>query len=376
MKPCPNKILIVPKYYYPTVGGLQNFSYRILRALVDYVHVDAYVLRRQPRENVVVPTDSNFDFGHSVEIGGGHSGYWENVGKYVSGNQNQTTVLLVGIEDEAQITSQMRIVRELSSSGCEVILRAATTGDVQARLGPFREALSTQLACLIAPNLEVVREAQIVLGAGVRTKFLPNPIPSRMDDCPTASELNSFRADLGIKSGEVVGIWTGRFTTRKRLLHTVNSLLQIGLPDHVLLLGYDESIDQSQEHALRKLAATSKRPKIHVISNPSQSALHLGYTIADFYISLSSLEGMSNSVLEAISYGMDAILSDIPGHRECEILAKPGKIALVDPEDIMALRRAVVSRCQGPRPYQQDGSSESSWSAYEYVKQLFLYTQG
>ena len=55
---------------------------------------------------------------------------------------------------------------------------------------------------------------------------------------------------------------------------------------------------------------------------------------ADLFISSSKSEGLPNSVLEALAWGVPVILSDIPAHREIiNISSKAGLTFPIDDED-------------------------------------------
>lgn len=63
------------------------------------------------------------------------------------------------------------------------------------------------------------------------------------------------------------------------------------------------------------------------------------YSIADYFILLSWTEGLSNSVLEAMSYGLPSIVSDIPSNR---FIINENNGILVNPKKINKISKSII----------------------------------
>lgn len=126
-------------------------------------------------------------------------------------------------------------------------------------------------------------------------------------DLPPIDDSKDIRALLGIPKNAIVYIYCGNLTYGKRILELVD-LMKDNMSDneYLLILGkgplYDEVVKKS----------TANIKVLGFITNVLDY-----YNISDVYISNSSSEGFSISVIEALGSGLHVLLSDIPSHKEC-----------------------------------------------------------
>lgn len=71
---------------------------------------------------------------------------------------------------------------------------------------------------------------------------------------------------------------------------------------------------------------------------------------SDLFVSASASEGMPLAVLEALSCGLPALLSDIPPHREIrDILEEQNCVALIDGSAVADIGRALTNCLDGEK---------------------------
>ena len=118
----------------------------------------------------------------------------------------------------------------------------------------------------------------------------------------------TLRIELGLPPSGKLFIWSGPFIPRKMPEIAINTfnLLQAN-SDAVLCLLGDGPL---RESCIR--ASQSKR----IIFKGHVNNVNKHLEAADGFISTSRSEGMPNSVLESLAYGVPVILSDIPSHKE------------------------------------------------------------
>ncbi len=113
---------------------------------------------------------------------------------------------------------------------------------------------------------------------------------------------------LGFTDSEKIFIFAGRFIRRKRVPELITLFNEKLFNNSKLLL-----LGSGEEEAICKEKAKGN-PNILFLGFSNTPEKY--YQIADYVISTSSAEGYPMSILEAVSCGCYAYLSDIPSHRE------------------------------------------------------------
>lgn len=108
-----------------------------------------------------------------------------------------------------------------------------------------------------------------------------------------------------------------RIDEQKRQLDLIAAYSQLKNPRWKLALVGDA--DYSSAYARHVAAAAKETPGVVMLGHQSGAALAELYTHASIFVLPSSHEGQPIAVLEAASYGLPLILSDIPAHREIAI---------------------------------------------------------
>ena len=144
---------------------------------------------------------------------------------------------------------------------------------------------------------------------------IPNGVSTTpFSGIPTADAKRNARKSLGLSFKSPVFLFSGPLIPRKQpelLLRHFNEFFSKF--DATLCVVGDGPL---LEHC-RMIAKNS--PRIHLPGHVKDLTPYL--IAADIYVSASSAEGLPNSVLEALSFGLPTILSDIPAHAEINAFA-------------------------------------------------------
>lgn len=116
-----------------------------------------------------------------------------------------------------------------------------------------------------------------------------------------------LRKDIGIPRDAFVYIYCGVLTKRKRVIELIDKFNNsLKANEYLLILGngplYEEVMKYSSDH-------------IKVLG--FQKNVMDFYSISNVYVSNSSSEGFSMSIIEALGCNLYLLLSDIPSHKEC-----------------------------------------------------------
>jgi glycosyltransferase involved in cell wall biosynthesis len=161
----------------------------------------------------------------------------------------------------------------------------------------------------IAVSEELVRRMNQTYGIGV-TK-IPNGIATP-NFLATTDTLKAF--DLSPKR---YALTVARFDEAKRLLDLIAAYARIPNPGFKLaLVG---QADYVGPYARAVAEAARQTPGVTLLGRQTGNALAELYTHAGVFVLPSSHEGQPMAVLEAAVYGLQAILSDIPAHRELAV---------------------------------------------------------
>jgi glycosyltransferase involved in cell wall biosynthesis len=138
------------------------------------------------------------------------------------------------------------------------------------------------------------------------------PIPNGLDK-PTIIEANHLLDTFGLLPKRYALI-VARIDEAKRQLDLIDAYSRINSPRFKLALVGDA--DHFGPYARAVAEAAENTPGVVMLGRQTGDALAELYTHAGVFVLPSSHEGQPIAVLEAASYGLSAILSDIPAHRE------------------------------------------------------------
>ena len=119
------------------------------------------------------------------------------------------------------------------------------------------------------------------------------------------SKKDLLRQDLGLNEDSNVFIYVGSIDLRKNVRELVSNFVSCcENNDYLLILGEGPDIEYCRKIANRNVIF------LGFVHNPEDY-----YKISDFYVSSSLSEGLSLSQIDALSYGLIQLVSDIPSHR-------------------------------------------------------------
>jgi glycosyltransferase involved in cell wall biosynthesis len=160
---------------------------------------------------------------------------------------------------------------------------------------------------------------------GVSVNAIPNGI-----DKPRVIESTGTLSAFGLTPGRYA-LNVARIDEQKRQLDLVAAYARLKSPSwRLALVG---GADYSSGYAKAVADAARQTPGVVMLGHQSGDALAELYSHAGVFVLPSSHEGQPIAVLEAASYGLSLILSDIAAHRE---LALPGT-RLIAVGDVAAL---------------------------------------
>jgi glycosyltransferase involved in cell wall biosynthesis len=209
--------------------------------------------------------------------------------------------------------------------------------------GPFGEAavsLKTALGRWKMRSLKETFSLYLCPNSAIRQEFIrrgfsperlvhfPNGVDTELFRPAAEGERAAFRKARGW-TGKVVSIFTGRFEPQKNLpwLLEVWADLAPSRPDVLLVLLGDG--DQAA-HLKSRIARLGLSGSVHVEPPGDLSKVMAFLQGADIFVLPSLAEGMSNSLLEAMSTGLAVLASAIPGNSDLVDDGVDGKLFPVD----------------------------------------------
>jgi glycosyltransferase involved in cell wall biosynthesis len=134
-------------------------------------------------------------------------------------------------------------------------------------------------------------------------------------------------AELGLRKGQYV-LFVGRLVPEKALDLLLRAFGDVASADARLVIAGGSSYTDDYVASLHALAA--KDDRVHMVGYRYGAELGELFTNAGAFATASLLEGLPLTLLEAASYGLPIVASDIAPH--CELLTEPGPGRAVVPE--------------------------------------------
>jgi glycosyltransferase involved in cell wall biosynthesis len=184
---------------------------------------------------------------------------------------------------------------------------------------------------------------------------------------PERIETTARIRTLGLTPGKYI-LAVGRFVAEKnfdKLIHACARMTNPP-PDWQLVIAGDADHPTAFSEALKKLAAEHRVVLVGMLKG---AALQELYTHAGLFVLPSSHEGLPITLLEAMSYGIDVLVSDIPANRAVNL---PADCYFHYDENIVpALCEAMEAKLRNPAvhsydltPYEWDGIAAKTMEVY------------
>jgi len=163
--------------------------------------------------------------------------------------------------------------------------------------------------------------------------FIPNGVDTEVFAPPSSDQKTQLREQLSIPFHATVIVYLGRLVAEKRVDHLLRIWPQIktAFPETLLLI----IGTGSEETLLQGLAGDGVR----FTGQIRDSVRYL--KAADLYISPSSTEGLSLSLLEALSCGLPVLATSVGGARD--VIQHNVNGYLIPPEDLSSLKNGLLT---------------------------------
>lgn len=303
-------VICISDFWYPKFGGMERSIENLCRELPGECEVQVLT---QSSGSDAGPA---FPFRVRAFPSDADHGYYAHALDWIRASRAPRVVHVFGFSFQWPRAQAAFLEACAALEATSVVMKVPTLGDASRYLGSSHAATARHVNRFVALSDEMRRE---LVACGIppsRIACLPNGVRVSQFRPADAASRRSARQALGLPADRLLLGFCGRFERRKRIDLLVSAvrdsraqgrvgLVLVGEPDHTFGTGFD----------VGELVADN------VIWLREQSDIRPAYHAFDVYLTASMVEGMSNSVLEAMSSGLPIVASDIPGHRE---LVAPG----------------------------------------------------
>lgn len=303
-----SRLVLLPKYFLPTTGGLQNATARIGAAL-QTLGWSVSALFPAPCPARPTPEFAPTPFAARA-LQGSRESFWYSVPDLIGSDLEDTAVLAVGLEYEEAIDAQIWALNTLRERGARSVLRVATTGDIADRVTPARAMELARIDGIVVLNREMEHEAVCI-----------GEIEAKVHRIPVMVEPNRYRPDQGLRVAKRLAnqidlnrrvvLCAGRLDQRKRLDMVVEAMQ--GVDALLWIVGDPPTADGDEATQLAQLARDLGVLETRIDRGVAESEMPTLLAAADLFVTASGREGMSNAVLEAASSGLAIAAFEIPG---------------------------------------------------------------
>ncbi len=218
------------------------------------------------------------------------------------------------------------------------LLRGGRRGDIfKLKRRPFWKSYFEQLKRsadgFITISHEIDRELESLDVDPAKRVFIPNGVDSSRYVPVSEEHRQTLRAALSLPPFGTIVVYAGRLVAEKR----VDSLLKIWhqiqarhSDVHLLILGTG-----SEESRLRQMSALLKQRGVQFAGQVSDARPYL--QAADLFVLPSSTEGLSNSMLEAMSCALPVLATNVGGAPD--VIEQDVHGRLIAPDEVDSLRQ-------------------------------------
>ena len=344
----PLRVLMVAPQFRPLVGGYERAAERLSECLVASGHsVEVVTERRQlswPR----------YEVSSGVVIRRIPSLFYRGVHTFTATLSLMIFLLVRGrrfdlfhvhqygwaaaVTSAAGLILRRPVFLKLTNTGQHGLDATLSTGPI----GFILRWLHRRVSCCVVTSQRALEEARAFGFSDERICLVPNPLETdRFQPIPEAQR-SQLRQKLDLNS-RFTAVCAARLTRQKNhaMLIRAWSLFASGKKDvQLIVLG-----DGPLQDEVQKLASSSAGSASIRILGPVTDPLQW-YQAADVYVLSSDVEGLSNSLLEALSTGLPVISTRVSGSEDIFGVADVGELVEVDDHEAMA--RALLALKEDP----------------------------
>ena len=184
------------------------------------------------------------------------------------------------------------------------------------RVAKFMLRIGERAGCTFANQVIVISS---VIDTIIKQKYgrndahlIYNGVPP-----PSRTEHTAYLEELGIEAHKFV-FAMGRFVPEKNFHLLIDAFLNLKHPEYKLVIAGDADIEDAYSHNLKLTAKNNGIVLTGFIKGEKLSAL---LSNAGLFVLPSSHEGLPIALLEAMSYGLPVLASDIPANKEVNLPA-------------------------------------------------------
>lgn len=216
------------------------------------------------------------------------------------------------------------------------ILRGGARGDIyKLKRRPFWKSylrdLSRRVDAFITISHEIEDELSALNVSSEKLVFIPNGVDTARCTPVSEDRKQKLRAELSLPLHATIVVYTGRLVPEKRVDHLLKIWPDVRLKfydAHLLILG-----EGSEESRLKGMFVNG----VLFTGQVDEAAPYL--QAADLFVLPSSTEGLSNSMLEAMSCGLPVLATTVGGAPD--VIQHSVNGYLIPPEDVDSLQRGV-----------------------------------
>ena len=334
----PLRVLMVSPQFRPIVGGYERAAERLAEGLVASGHsVEVVAERRQlswPR----------YEISRGVIIRRIPSLFYRGIHTLTSTISLMIFLLVQGRRFDLFHVHQYGRAAAVTSAvglilGRPVFLKLTNTGrhglDATLPNGPIGSILRWlhgRVSCCVVTSQRALQEARDFGFSAERICLVPNPLETDLFQPAPEALRSQLRQELGMDT-RFTAVCAARLNSEKNhaMLIRAWSLFADGNEDvQLIILG-----DGPLRDEVRQLASSSAGSASIRMLGPVSDPLRW-YQAADVYVLSSDVEGLSNSLLEALSAGLAVISTRVSGSEDIFGVADVGEILAVGDHEAMA----------------------------------------
>jgi len=364
-----NRILMICPQFRPIVGGYERAAERLSAALVrrglgvtvvterristwptieqiEGFHVVRYpIIYRQGFHRI----SSTISFMAYMLIKGRSFVIWH---LHQYGDHGVVTLILACL-------FRRPVVLKLTSTGVMGLARSVSSASPI--LGRMTRRLYSRIDGCVVTSGEALQEA---LNAGIardRIHLIPNGVDCKLYAPASRQDKVQLRRQLGIAPDCLLVLYVGRLSPEKN----PDGLLQAWAP---VVRAFPNArlayIGEGPSAAALGNAVKSAKMSESVILAGQSDVTHDWYRASDLYVLPSHIEGLSNSLLEAMSCGLPVVSTKVSGSVDIFAAADIGEIVAVG--DTPALATAVMHLLENGEQRRTCGDHARNYAVQQY----------